>query len=120
MIVGWFLTAAILLVAFGGLMAAVDAAIVSQSRANIAELAVTARSKRSLRAIAADTGAHLNALYSDLLASGRRDGKGGLSPATVRYVHAVIRKALAGFGGERFSSRIISGYPEIHPERLVR
>jgi len=62
MIVGWFLTAAILLVAFGGLMAAVDAAIVSQSRADIAELAVTARSKRSLRAIAADTGAHLNAV----------------------------------------------------------
>ena len=62
MIVGWFLTAAILLVAFGGLMAAVDAAIMSQSRADIAELAVTARSKRSLRAIAADTGAHLNAI----------------------------------------------------------
>ncbi|WP_130179336.1 hemolysin family protein [Cryobacterium sp. SO1] len=62
MIVGWFLTAAILLVAFGGLMAAVDAAIVSQSRADIAELAATARSKRSLRAIAADTGAHLNAV----------------------------------------------------------
>ena len=62
MIVGWFLAAAILLVAFGGLMAAVDAAIVSQSRADIAELAVTARSKRSLRAIAADTGAHLNAV----------------------------------------------------------
>jgi len=62
MIVGWFLTAAILLVAFGGLMAAVDAAIVSQSRADIAELADESRSKRSLRAIAADTGAHLNAI----------------------------------------------------------
>ncbi|ASD22041.1 hemolysin [Cryobacterium sp. LW097] len=62
MIVGWFLAAAILLVAFGGLMAAVDAAIMSQSRADIAELAVTARSKRSLSAIAADTGAHLNAI----------------------------------------------------------
>lgn len=62
MIIGWFLTAAILLVAFGGLMAAVDAAITSQSRADIAELAGTARSKRSLRAIADDTGAHLNAI----------------------------------------------------------
>lgn len=62
MIIGWFLAAAILLVAFGGLMAAVDAAITSQSRADIAELAVTARSKRSLLAIAADTGAHLNAI----------------------------------------------------------
>jgi CBS domain containing-hemolysin-like protein len=62
MIVGWFLTAAILLVAFGGLMAAVDSAITAQSRADIAELAITARAKRSLRAIAADTGAHLNAI----------------------------------------------------------
>jgi CBS domain containing-hemolysin-like protein len=62
MIVGWFLTAAILLVAFGGLMAAVDSAITAQSRADINELAVTARAKRSLRAIAADTGAHLNAI----------------------------------------------------------
>lgn len=62
MIVGWFLTAAILLVAFGGLMAAVDSALTAQSRADINELAVTARAKRSLRAIAADTGAHLNAI----------------------------------------------------------
>jgi CBS domain containing-hemolysin-like protein len=62
MIVGWFLAAAILLVAFGGLMAAVDSAITVQSRADITELAVTARAKRSLRAIAADTGAHLNAI----------------------------------------------------------
>ncbi|WEO79088.1 hemolysin family protein [Cryobacterium sp. SO2] len=62
MIVGWFLTAAILLVAFGGLMAAVDSSITSQSRADIAELAVTSRAKRSLRAISADTGAHLNAI----------------------------------------------------------
>jgi CBS domain containing-hemolysin-like protein len=62
MIVGWFLAAAILLVAFGGLMAAVDSAMMAQSRADITELAVTARAKRSLRAIAADTGAHLNAI----------------------------------------------------------
>lgn len=41
------------------------------------------------------TATRLNAMYGELLASGRRDGKGGLSPATVRYVHAVIRKALA-------------------------
>ena len=60
--IGWFLAAAILLVAFGGLMAAVDAAITAQSRANIAELAETSRARRSLRAIAADTGAHLNAV----------------------------------------------------------
>jgi CBS domain containing-hemolysin-like protein len=62
MIIGWFLAAAIVLVAFGGLMAAVDAAITVQSRADIAELAEKSRSRRSLMAIAADTGAHLNAI----------------------------------------------------------
>jgi integrase len=41
------------------------------------------------------TAARLNAFYADLLKSGRRDGRGGLSPATVRYVHAVIRKAFS-------------------------
>ncbi|MBG6058302.1 CBS domain containing-hemolysin-like protein [Cryobacterium sp. MP_M5] len=62
MIIGWFLTAAVFLVAFGGLMAAVDSAITAQSRADIADLAETSRAKRSLAAIAADTGAHLNAI----------------------------------------------------------
>jgi len=38
---------------------------------------------------------HLNACYADMLASGRRNGKGGLLPRTVRYAHSVIRKALA-------------------------
>ncbi|MGH2699377.1 MAG: tyrosine-type recombinase/integrase, partial [Actinomycetota bacterium] len=36
----------------------------------------------------------LNVLYADLLAAGRRDGK-GLSPKTVRNIHVIIRKALA-------------------------
>ena len=40
------------------------------------------------------TAAQLNVLYGDLLESGRRNGKGGLSPRTVAYVHATIRKAL--------------------------
>jgi hypothetical protein len=39
--------------------------------------------------------AHLNAAYADMLASGRRDGKGGLSARSVRYAHTIIRKALA-------------------------
>ena len=60
--IGWFLTAAILLVAFGGLMAAVDSAITIQSRADILELAEKSRARRSLTAIAADTGAHLNTI----------------------------------------------------------
>jgi integrase len=33
--------------------------------------------------------------YSQALASGRRDGKGGLSPNTVVYVHRVLKQALA-------------------------
>jgi integrase len=40
------------------------------------------------------TAAHLDALYAELLTKGRRDGTGGLSPRTVRYVHTVIRAAL--------------------------
>lgn len=37
---------------------------------------------------------HLNSLYATLLESGRVDGKGGLSAKSVRYVHAVLHKAL--------------------------
>lgn len=62
MIVGWFIAAAIVLVAFGGLIAAVDSAISVQSRADIIDLAEKFRAKRSLRSIANDTGAHQNAL----------------------------------------------------------
>jgi integrase len=41
------------------------------------------------------TGGHLNALYSKMLdKKGRKDGKGGLSPRTVSYAHAVIHRAL--------------------------
>jgi len=60
--IGWFVAVAVVLVAFGGLMAAVDSAITVRSRADIAELAVGSRARRSLRAIAEDGGAHLNAI----------------------------------------------------------
>jgi integrase len=40
------------------------------------------------------TPARLNAFYADLLAGGRVDGKGGLSPKTVRNVHVVLHRAL--------------------------
>ncbi|MHA7986688.1 hemolysin family protein [Rathayibacter sp. CAU 1779] len=64
-----FFVIALLLVAFGGLMAAVDAAISVQSRADIAELAQISRFRRSLEAIAADPGAHLNAVsFSRIIA----------------------------------------------------
>ncbi|HEY5221815.1 MAG TPA: hemolysin family protein [Microbacteriaceae bacterium] len=62
MLVAVFLIVALILVAFGGLMAAVDAAISVQSRADITELSEDSRSRRSLLAIASDPGAHLNAV----------------------------------------------------------
>ncbi|MFF1574289.1 hemolysin family protein [Leifsonia sp. NPDC058292] len=62
MLVTVFFVVAFLLVAFGGLMAAVDSAISVQSRADIADLAETSRSRKSLLAIAADPGAHFNAI----------------------------------------------------------
>lgn len=62
MILYWFIGVALLLVAFGGLMAAVDAAIGVTSRAGLVELAETSRKPRSLLAIADDPGAHLNAI----------------------------------------------------------
>ena len=37
----------------------------------------------------------LDKLYAKLLVSGRRQREGGLSPRSVRYVHTVLRKALA-------------------------
>jgi integrase len=37
----------------------------------------------------------LDGLYDRLLTRGRRDGKGGLSPRTVRYVHTVLSRAFA-------------------------
>lgn len=39
--------------------------------------------------------AHLNAFYADLLDHGRRSDGTGLSPTTVRRVHATVHKALA-------------------------
>ena len=36
----------------------------------------------------------LNSLYADLLENGRVDGRGGLSPRSVRYIHTVVHRAL--------------------------
>jgi len=37
----------------------------------------------------------LNSLYATLLESGRRNGSGGLSAKTVRYIHTIVHKSLA-------------------------
>ena len=57
-----FLVAAALLVALGGLLAAADAAIGALSRGDLLEVAVSARAKRSIAAIAADPVPHANAV----------------------------------------------------------
>jgi integrase len=36
----------------------------------------------------------IDGAYAKALTSGRRDGKGGLSPATVKYMHRILRQAL--------------------------
>jgi integrase len=41
------------------------------------------------------TAATLNAFYSDMLADGRKHGRGGLSARTVRYTHMILRRALS-------------------------
>lgn len=45
--------------------------------------------------LSALTGQRLTALYRKLETEGRADGTGGLSARTVRYVHTIVRKALA-------------------------
>jgi CBS domain containing-hemolysin-like protein len=57
-----FVSVAVLLVAFGGLMAAVDAALAALSRADLQDLAVGSRAAVSVNAIAADVCAHVNAV----------------------------------------------------------
>ncbi|MEO7123156.1 MAG: hemolysin family protein [Lacisediminihabitans sp.] len=57
-----FVSAAVLLVAFGGFLAAADAALSVLSRADLQEIAAHSRAKASLVAIAADVGTHVNAV----------------------------------------------------------
>jgi len=40
------------------------------------------------------TGSQINALYAKLALSGKKDGKHGLSPLTIRHVHACLHRAL--------------------------
>jgi len=57
-----FVSVAILLVIFGGLLAAVDSALGVLSRADLLELASRSRARKPLTAIAGDIGAHVNAI----------------------------------------------------------
>jgi integrase len=52
---------------------------------------IPALGKVPLQAVSA---LHLNQLYADLAAHGRRDGRGGLAPKSIRHVHVLLHKAL--------------------------
>ena len=62
--------------------------------------------------------AHISQAYAKALASGRRDGKGGLSPASVHYQHRVLKKAL----GQAVKWRLLPGNPldAVDPPRVER
>ena len=57
-----FISAAVLLVVFGGLLAAADSALSVVSRTDLVDMAFGSRSRRSLLAISNDVGTHLNAI----------------------------------------------------------
>jgi len=50
----------------------------------------------------------LNALYAELEANGRRDGKGGLSPKSVHHVHRTLHRALKDAVRWGFASRNVA------------
>ena len=53
------------------------------------------RPRLGSRRVQSLTPADMNGLYAHLLSAGRRDGTGGLSPRSVRYVHTIARHALS-------------------------
>ncbi|MGL4339909.1 MAG: hemolysin family protein [Rhodoglobus sp.] len=62
MMIGIFLGVAVLLIIFGGLLAAADAALSVLSRTDLTDLSEHSRSRASLLAIAHDPGTHINTL----------------------------------------------------------
>ncbi len=53
------------------------------------------RPRLGSRRVQSLTPADMNGLYADLLTAGRKDGTGGLSSRSVRYVHTIVRHALS-------------------------
>ena len=62
MMIPLFISAAVLLVVLGGLLAAADAALAVVSRSDLVEMALSSRSRKSLLAISNDVGTHTNAI----------------------------------------------------------
>lgn len=56
--------------------------------------------------------------YAKALSSGRRDGKGGLSPSTVRYLHVILKSAM----GQALRWQILARNPvdAVDPPRIER
>jgi integrase len=63
------------------------------------------------------SGDALNVMYAECIDRGRRDGK-GLSPRTVRYLHAIIRRALADAVRWRLVTRNVA--EQADPPRQAR
>jgi integrase len=63
------------------------------------------------------TGDQLSGMYAELLTGGRRDGE-GLSPRTVRYLHAIVRRALEDAVRWRLVSRNVA--EQADPPRQAR
>lgn len=74
-----------------GLQAAVRPATLDSYTKNVGWHIAPALGHHRLQAL---TAGHLNAFYGHLLSEGRRDGQGGLSVKTVRYIHGILRTAL--------------------------
>jgi len=62
--------------------------------------------------------AHISAAYAKALISGRRDGKGGLAPTTVLYMHRLIKKALGQAVRWEFLSRNVAN--AVDPPKMER
>jgi integrase len=63
---------------------------------------------------------HVNKLYTDLLVEGRKDGAGGLSPASVRRIHAMLRKALRDAVRWGRVERNVTDFADPPPARVVQ
>lgn len=69
----------------------VRASTADSYRRNVENHVIPRIGSAKLRSVDAGT---LNGLYAVLVTSGRRDGKGGLSPRTVSYIHTILHRAL--------------------------
>jgi integrase len=64
--------------------------------------------------------AHFNRLYADLLADGKLHQEGGLSPTSVRRIHAMVRKALNDAVRWGYVQRNVALLADPPPQRLVK